>query len=381
MFGWRVMAIHYVPLLKAKGGEFGALKELDAAVRTQLLPIFDVPPIPWDFENEEPSKTIDEHLAKLAENIFKSIGTLPCAVDLIWLDPSARMSNGVHPLTWLFDDLRNKGVVARPVVGPDYDAAYVAAAAAAIAIDRRGCVVRVFGPTRIFDPNLAVHLAAVLAAVTLTPGDADLLLDLQTIASGSELATALATGGVIRGLQNLAAWRELIMAAAGFPPDLSGYGQGLFVLPRTCLLTWDALRQRGVPRLPVFGDYAIDNHDRSEIDVDPKLIKPSTNVRYTVRNEWLVPKGPNWKDHSFAPMKGLCAQLVADARFAGAAYSWGDAYIQACAKGGPTGNATTWRKVGVNHHLTFAVTQIANLHAASAASGRPLAGPGAEPLP
>jgi len=375
------MAVLYVPLVKAKGGEFAALKELTSSVRTQICPIFDVTEIPWDFDSDSPAKIVDEHLAKVSENIFRSIGALSCGVDLTCLDPATRMANGAHPLTWLFDDLRKKGVIARPVVGPGYDAAYLAAAAAEIATDKRGCVVRVVGQDRVFASTLATDLASVLAAVNLMESDADLLLDLQTVASGAEPATALAVAAVIQGLHSVSGWRELIMSSAGFPRDLSGYGQGLFVIPRTCLITWDSMRYRGVTRLPVFSDYAIDNHDRAEIDIDPKLIKGSTNVRYTVRTDWLVPKGPNWKDNSFSPMRTLCAQLVADARFSGAAFSWGDSYISACANGGPTGNATTWRKVGVNHHVTFAVQQISSLIAASVASGRSLVGPGAVPLP
>jgi hypothetical protein len=375
------MPILYVPLLKAKGGEFAALKELDPAVQARVFPVFDVTDIPWDFENDSPGKTVDEHLAKIAENVFKSIGALPCAFDLTCLDPTTRMASGTHPLTWLFDDLRKKGVIARPVIGPGYDAAYLTAAAAEIATDRRGCVVRVVGQARVFDPAIATNLASVLGAVKLTEADADLLLDLQSVPSGSEHATALASAAVIHGLPSMGAWREFIISAAGFPRDLSDYGQGLFVIPRTCLITWDAMRSRGVARLLVFGDYAIDNHDRAELDINPRLLKGSTNVRYTVRTDWLVPKGPNWKDNGFAPMRGLCAQLVADARFAGAAFSWGDAYIVACANGGPTGSATTWRKVGVNHHVTFVVNQISSLHVASVGPGRRLVGPGATPLP
>jgi len=383
---WRAASIAamptiYVPMLKAKGGELAALKDLTPGVRAQLFPVFDVAEVPWDFEAEAPAKSLDEHLAKLPDNLFKSIGSLPCAIDLSDLAPTDRMASGAHPITWLFGELRAKGVIAIPVVGPGYDAAYVTAAAQEIANDKRGCVVRVVGQARVFDPGLTANLAGVLASVGLREGDADLVLDVQSVPSGSETAIAFAAAAVVRALAALPAWRSLILAAASFPKDLSGYGQGMFVLPRSCWLMWNQLRGLGVPRLPTFGDYAIDHHDRSEPDVDPKFLKGSTNVRYTVSAEWLVPKGPNWKDHSFAPMVALCSQLAADPQFSGAAFSAGDAYIAACAGGGPTGNATTWRRVGVNHHVTFVVDQYARLLAASAATGQPLVGPGAVPTP
>lgn len=60
--------------------------------------------------------------------------------------------------------------------------------------------------------------------------------------------------------------------------------------------------------------------------------------------------------------RDLCRNLAERSEFAGAAFSWADDYIAKCAqhKVGP-GNATTWRKVGTNHHLTLVSRQLSSV--------------------
>lgn len=56
----------YVPVLKGKDGEFGALEVADGTTRSGLLPLIDVPPVPWDSEKEKPRRTLDQHLYGLS---------------------------------------------------------------------------------------------------------------------------------------------------------------------------------------------------------------------------------------------------------------------------------------------------------------------------
>jgi hypothetical protein len=70
MFGDR----HYVPALRWRQGEFGALQELSNTQKNGITPLIDVPPIPWDFAEEKPAKTIDAHLARMPEQMVKSWG-------------------------------------------------------------------------------------------------------------------------------------------------------------------------------------------------------------------------------------------------------------------------------------------------------------------
>jgi hypothetical protein len=63
---------HYVPILKGREGEFGALRTLDDAAKIGMTPLVEVAPIPWDFENNLPAKTIDKHLEKIADRLDRA---------------------------------------------------------------------------------------------------------------------------------------------------------------------------------------------------------------------------------------------------------------------------------------------------------------------
>lgn len=57
--------------------------------------------------------------------------------------------------------------------------------------------------------------------------------------------------------------------------------------------------------------------------------------------------------------------------FCGTAFSYGDQYISEIASQSErTGNAETWLRAGVNHHLTFVVRQIARIFESSAVAAQ-----------
>jgi hypothetical protein len=113
----------------------------------------------------------------------------------------------------------------------------------------------------------------------------------------------------------------------------------------------------------IFGDYAISHPVQKELD--PRTMRMSASIRYTTQENWLVVKGRNVRQYGFDQYFELCKTLVKRPEFSGKDYSWGDNYIADCAAGrtGP-GNATTWRKVGTNHHLTVVEQEIASTHRA-----------------
>src|SRR5690348_12161441 len=94
---------HYVPILKGRQGEYGALETLNLRTKNSLTPLIEIPPIPWDWTEDQPLKTIDGHLAKIATTFEKSIGGgRSFFVDLLWIPESERMEDGTLPLDWIF---------------------------------------------------------------------------------------------------------------------------------------------------------------------------------------------------------------------------------------------------------------------------------------
>ncbi len=134
--------------------------------------------------------------------------------------------------------------------------------------------------------------------------------------------------------------------------------------PRAEWFLWEALTNHpeAIPRLPTFGDYAV-QHPLLP-DFDPRMMKFSAAIRYATPTGWLIVKGRNVQDHGAEQYRGLCRTLMGRAEYRGRGFSWGDDYIHRCANGevGP-GNQMTWRRVGTTHHIATVTEQLASFSA------------------
>lgn len=114
MFG----ADHYVPILMGKGGEYRALRNLDTEVKGAMTPLIEVPDIPWDWEEDEPRKSLDEHLHPVPEKFEEYWGADgPFFLDLTYLPLGDRLDDGRHPLTYLLDESLDLGLTPYPCNG------------------------------------------------------------------------------------------------------------------------------------------------------------------------------------------------------------------------------------------------------------------------
>src|SRR5438105_1454753 len=77
------MAIIYVPALKAKMGELIALNALTNEDKQVILPILEVPEIPWDYIEDHQSKKVEEHLSAVGKLIEKNWKDLPFFLDFL----------------------------------------------------------------------------------------------------------------------------------------------------------------------------------------------------------------------------------------------------------------------------------------------------------
>jgi hypothetical protein len=353
---------HYVPILKGKDGEYGALKELNSATKSGLTPLIEVISIPWDFQNDQPKETIDTHLDDVAAKILASWGnTQPLYVDPYWIDESERMKDGRHYLTFVFDDTRAKGVLGIPVTGLRRDADYQLAVKTIVAADKRGVCIRLENEdfTELFDLNS--NLDTLLTALGVAKGDVDLLMDFREVGVNQTASVALAAQSIISLLANVSDWRGLIFAGTGFPSEMPGPST-LTLAPRTEWMVWQQLAKhhKRLSRLPTFGDYAISSPDLLD-DVDPRMMKLSAAIRYTTDSDWLLIKAGLLRKKGFGQFHDLSKLLLGRPEYKGSSHCWGDEYVSLCAvRTQQPGSLMTWRKVGTNHHLTLVQQQVAS---------------------
>ncbi|MGA2182558.1 MAG: beta family protein [Bryobacteraceae bacterium] len=352
---------HYVPILKGRAGEYGALQMLTPSMRQALTPLVEIPPIPWDYEQERPAKTIDQHLKKVGQKIDRAWGLGGrILVDLLWIPDSERMIDGGHPLSCVFQSFRR--VEAVPVVGLLRGDEYLQACRTIVDQDNRGVCVRIQREDFTDFDDLGGTVARVLNTVGATVKGSDLIFDLGALTPDERSLGVATVIDLANRLPYLGEWRSFTIAVTSFPQNLTGLpSSDLSLIPRQeWILRTGLVRERNrLARMPTFGDYAISHPEPAE--VDPRVMRPSASVRYTCDAAWLILKARNLRDYGFEQFHEVCRVLVQRTEYSGRRFSWGDGYIDDCAaRRVGTGNLTTWRKVGTSHHLAFAVRQLAN---------------------
>ena len=357
----------YVPILRGKDGEYAALEALREDVRPFLRPLIEIPGVPYDYVNERPSKSLDEHVAGIHERLRRSCQDSPVYLDLPWFDEEERLVNGEAAIGSVLANCATVGVNAVPVVSRSSSVDYLAKCGAHSATSGAGICVRLY--VEDFEEDIDLDSEVDRIRTGLGNGNevpVDLVIDLEDLGRDASRAVLVARS-VFSMIPKKDEWRHIILAAASFPEDLSDVNAAtVTTLPRHEWDLWKTLQRRPsiLPRRElIFGDYAISNPISKELD--PRTMRMSANIRYTARESWLVVKGRNVRQYGFDQYFDLCKVLIERPEYCGQDYSWGDEYISECASHskGP-GNATTWRKVGVNHHMTLMVREIANLRGA-----------------
>jgi hypothetical protein len=351
----------YVPIIKGRRGEYRALATLAPDVMARLTPIIEIPPIDWDHENETPMRTVDAHVGRVAPALQQAWGvSRSFFVDGLWIEDAGLMANGRHPLVFIVDEARERGLQPVPVTGMSRSPEYQAAVAEVAAQDGLGYCLRLESNDL---PQVAeLHQALEELGLPGVLANIDLVIDLKELPMTQIGPLGMVARAVLTTLPALQEWRSLTLAGAGFPMNLSGQSAlTASMIPRTEYRIWGELIAADPPvRLPSFGDYAIAHPQPA--DVDPRIMRMSANLRYTVEQDWLVVKGRNTKQHGNEEFRALCQWLITQPSYRGPDFSWGDGAIHRCATGvdGP-GNPTTWRQIGTSHHLTQVVRQLANV--------------------
>jgi hypothetical protein len=350
---------HYVPILKGKKGEFDALRCLDAATRGRLTPLIEVTPVPWDWDEDQPTKSLAEHLGSAADQIEKSwTDPSPIWVDTLWLAADDDVS-GISNLEALFNLLRGT-VQAVPVGSPGRGTLHSAAVAAVAALDGRGAVLRL-DTDDLTNPGALLSLVdGWLASTSLSPESVDLVVDMGA-ASATQVGTlSFGLTALIPALPHLTAWRSFTLASGAFPSDSSAISpQSIGRIDRSDLQLWTHVVAQALPRIPAFSDYAIGHP--SLFDADPRNIRPPAAIRYTAEALWVFVKERSVNKYKYVQFKTASAKLMNEPEWLGQAHCQGCDFIATCAAGGSVGNLTSWRRVGTAHHLTLTASQLANL--------------------
>jgi hypothetical protein len=323
--------------------------------------LIEVAEIGWDFETKTFKHTIDDHLAPVAKRIQDKWGRR-CFVDLNIIDPAERLSDGQHPVKFVFDDLRTKKCVGVPVTSLERDEYYNYAVSQAHSIDNNGVCLRL-KIEQAAKPKIENSINVFLNKMGVQQNECDVILDLGSpnyvpVEGFSKLVQM-----VVQKLPYLNEWRTFSVVGGSFPSSIAEIKGAKSVIPRHEWIVYkelsNYLRQANI-RVPTFGDYTI-SHPKV-VSLDMRFVKPSAKLIYTTDDAFYVRKGTNVRDNGFVQYHDYCMELSKSTIFQGEAFSAGDKQIYGCAhKTKKPGNLTTWKWVGTNHHMERLVEDISSL--------------------
>ncbi|AYO03622.1 beta family protein [Vibrio parahaemolyticus] len=351
----------YLPILKWRQGEYQALLRLDSSIKRNLYPLFVIPPVEYDFEEEKPKKTAEEHVEKLAKRYKEKWGKLPSLIDIdntLHLD---NVSDGRTIPEFIFDEIASVTKNFSPVTRLDYDHSYVNAVKKCVSSYATGLGIRV-ALDQLANPSNITKIQTLMSFIGCIPEHTDLIVDFQ---KGSTYEpnedVILIVSSLLNSIPQIKEYRSIYIAGTSL--DLNTVKKPGAIQDRNDWIFYQALYAslgKAYTNLG-FGDYTIETPEFSSFDM--RLMNPAAKLVYSYEDKWVIYKGSAFRDDT-SQMKGLCKKLVTSKNnyFYGAKYSKGDTKIYECSQGvGSYGNLGTWKEVAVSHHLTLVVYQNASL--------------------
>jgi len=354
--------MQYTPILQTKKGEMEAVNELLPDVKENIFPLFEVHCLEYSFADDEYTNDVEDRVVKIIASIKKNWGKgKPCYIDIWWLPENEGMRNGAHAYDAIEGMAANEGIEYIPVIYPDSNRATIAAVKRIAALGKSVCL-RL--PNLPYSKPITELIADCLSAISINANKLHAIIDCTEITPENGqffnyyLAKEVVDSPILQTLE------RVVLAGTSFPPNLTSIdGDSIDTIPRNEWLMWNRLHQgRGFLE---YSDYTISNPEPQE--VDPRFMQQSASIRYTSHDVFVIVKGRSVKKHpdGWGQTQHLSQLLIQSGHYAGENFSWGDHYISERAQGNVTsGNATTWRKVGVNHHISLVVYQITSLSSA-----------------
>ena len=346
----------YVPVLKWRQGEYQALMRLGPSIKDAILPLIVVPPVEYDFEEQRPKKTIQEHIEPFAKRYCDKWERRYSFIDLHESLEGAFMDDGTPVVEHIFSSLRSSRSNAVPVVKISHDVKHLNAIKTVVSVDKKGAAIRI-GFNDLMSPDIDMSVQHIITYLNLNYRSVDLVIDLgdpKSFEPHKDFAKALSTG--MKGISRIMDFRSL--AIVGTSLNLAEVREpGGEPTRHEWLLYQQLLKELAGCRQPVFGDYAIET-PRFIPSKDMRLLDPAGKIIYTARNTWLIVKGKSFRKNR-NQMATLCKTIIESRHYCGRDYSAGDKRIyDTVHDDAGAGNLGTWKEAGVSHHITLVVNQL-----------------------
>lgn len=338
----------YLPILRGKKGEYDALKELDTDLKSKLLPLIEIPNIAWDFVKEQPATTTIKQIESSVKSIIKSWDKdYQFMVDAYLLEEDGT-SNVINEI---ISKLHKEGFSPIPVLRVGLDDNYIS-----ILVRTNYICVRICNQD-LEDFDINAEIERIKNVLNIGYENIYILLDMGAVDEKNIQMAKLFSVNLINNIHNIEKYLDVFLSLTSFPVNLSSCASNstsTIKRVETLLHTHLHLISEKLSKVPKYSDYCISNPDVEE--VDPRLMSMGAAIRYTTKDYWHIFKGGAIKKYGFEQYYELSEDVIKSPVYSGQDFSWGDKQIyEKATRKKSSGNATTWRQIATNHHITFMI--------------------------
>jgi hypothetical protein len=333
-----------------------------------MTPLFEMPPA-GDFDHEEQRiLSPTEHIKSFGKRLHDSWGHSLAFIDAKAVDDDIHQAGlSAHPLTELLERARLAKALACPATSLKHSPEYQNAVQRFVSRDSHlPIAIRVNPLDDMESETFSEDLQRLLDHLGCAPGRVALVLDFASLGAlkpaDVEVFVEAATERIYDAIA-LGPWLKVITAFTSFPAKLKMKANTVETFPRTDWLTYCLLlkRQPALRGVIAYGDYAI---DCAPFVKSSGPISPSAQLRLTGRDEYVVIKGEQAKKPiGYDAIRPVAGTLRRRDEFAGPTICDGDAWVTRLARDpkAGTGNASTWRWAGTDHHFAQVLNDLAVL--------------------
>lgn len=365
----------YVPIIKAKKGEFDALDNIDLATHEKILPLFELPRLTE--QTLSTKKYRDEQaptelfVREISQKVSNSRGKFPVMLDFFKWPPNSKVESGEHVLNFAMAELHRLGVSVIPAIGYDRweDVEYQNALSNLRPVNNQFTIrleSYAFEDMRedLFDETLQ----EILETLNLDEQNCNIILDLGSVTTESLIDIQEELHIALKALSSYN-FRFISIAGCSITSsinDMVPETDSDAIILRREMVAWQALKVTDLGAKLIFGDYGISSPDAAD---SVRAQHANGKIRYTIGKNYFVVRGHSRQIRDKGTqMHGLAHKVVTSEHYMSSRFSWGDKRIYDCSQGMFIGNLTNWISIDLNHHLKAVVAEIFEFESTTAIS-------------
>lgn len=365
----------YVPISRAKSGEFESYKQLNDSVKQLILPIFELPPMTEDMLVRKKYTSVanpyEVYIQGVASDIQDAMPEASIGIDINSWAPNATVESGEHILVFLSSCLSNLGCNVIPVVGYDrWEDEEYSTVLKQLSKETNRFFIRLDNDafTDMQEEEYFLEtFDSIVTALNIDISSSSVLFDCGDVSLSKSSIVAI-QDNITLALKLLKNYdfKFTSMAGCSVAGDINGMVSKInsqAPVVRKEVKAWKSIKTFNPNVNLVFGDYGISNPTVS-VSIAPYA---NGKIRYTMNDSYLVVRGyPRNQGDKGAQMHDLCRRLISSGHYMKPNFSWGDRMISVCANEGCLegkkeafkGSTTQWVTIDTTHHMTYVVEEI-----------------------